>query len=140
MAASKDQLRVRTAIAIAVWSLLPLTLAVLAAEQGGALAAVVFGGVAAGSLAAAALARSSARRSHLVAVALLVALWIPFAVHTVRRFVFASGAGALAVAHSPLPFVIGAVVESFFVVPLAAFALGVWRRRAPISSPPSSPS
>ena len=41
---------------------------------------------------------------------------------------------ALRVADSPLGYLIGAFVEWLFVVPLGAFAVSVWRRRAPRAS------
>jgi hypothetical protein len=54
----------------------------------------------------------------------------PFAIHFVQRALFARGEGALRVADSPAGFLVEAVGEIMFFVPLLAFAQEIWRRRS----------
>ena len=122
--------RKRTSIAITLWSILPLAFALLGMQRGAAHSAASCALVALASLGAAALTRTDLACAHLISVALLLLLWLPFATRTVQRMVFGFGEGVLRVAGSPGGFLAGAFAESLFTVPLAAFALGVWRRRS----------
>jgi hypothetical protein len=116
--------RRRLAITVAVWALFPLFLAVPAVLHGPVAPAVFFTGLAMVPLLIVARVRSPR-----LAALLLVLLASPFALQYIRRMVFARGAGALAVADSPLGFLVGAVVEVLLFVPLLGFALAIWRRR-----------
>jgi hypothetical protein len=119
----------RTAIAIGIWSSLPIMFSVMAALAGQFRTSAVFAMIAGTALAAAFLARTSRKPHVFGSVALLAVLSIPFAATIVARFVYGFGRGVLRVADAPLGFVIGAVTESLFAVPLAAFALSIWRHR-----------
>jgi hypothetical protein len=124
--------RRRTAVAIAVWSLLPASLAFAKAAHGDWLTATGPAVVAVGALAAASLARSSNRTRHHAAVAVLLALSIPFTLRLGRALLFIGDDMAARIADSPLGYLIGCVATSLFVVPLLAFAAAVWRRRAAV--------
>lgn len=126
---SPDSSRRRLAIAIAVWTLFPATLAAPAALRGAAVPGIVFAAVAALALLAAILARSSKAHYHRLAALLLMLLACPFAVRYIQRIIFARTDGASAVADSPAGFLVGAVVELLFFVPLLGFAQAIWRRR-----------
>jgi hypothetical protein len=116
--------RRRLAIAVAVWALFPLFLAVPAILRGAVAPAVFFT-----CLAIVPVLIVARVRSPRLAALLLVLLASPFALQFIRGMVFARGAGALAVADSPLGFLVGAVVEVLVFVPLLGFALSIWRRR-----------
>jgi hypothetical protein len=116
--------RRRLAIAVAVWALFPLALAAPAVLRVAVAPAVFFAGLAIVPVLIVARVRSPR-----LAALLLVLIASPFAIHFVRRMIFARGAGALAVADSPLGFLVGAIVEVLLFVPLLGFALAIWRRR-----------
>jgi len=68
-------------------------------------------------------------RSRRLAAVLLVLLAAPVAMDYVRAFIFARGAGAAAVADSPLGYLTGRLIEALLFVSLLVCAYVLWRRR-----------
>ncbi len=132
--------RLRTATAIVIWSSLPFLASVAAALAGRFRTSAAFALLAIASLTAAVLARSRKTNHQLGSVALLAVVSLPFAAAIVTRFAYGFGPGVLAVADSPITFLMGTVLESLFAVPAAAFAIAVWRRRTrcAITPPPAA--
>lgn len=119
----------RTGLAIAFWSLLPFAVAcerLSSADLSGCAAFFALAGI---SLTAAGLVRLPHRASQVIAAVLLFLMSGPFVVRVSSLLVAGYGPGALRIADSPLGYVIGVVTNSLFAVPLAVFAVSVWRRR-----------
>jgi hypothetical protein len=122
--------RHHTAVVLALWTLWPAALGLLALRNGAASATTFLMGSAVAAIGAAVMVVSAHRALQTLGAAILLLVWLPWIVRTIERFSLSFGSRLLAVADSPLAFLTAVLFESLFVAPLPVFAISIWRRRS----------